>query len=187
MPYTRLVLPPNFAEDVHQALTLWHKDVDSGSPLERLALVRRIQSAGQVNLRRATNQALLEALDRLEVDHARDAAVLRKRFLDDRPVYAVANELNVAEPTLFKMQRQAILRLAETLYSLELAAKVERASTFERRLPPATYTQLVGVETHLGHLSRVLTDSHLPMLVAVEGMGGLGKTALAHGQRCVGV
>ena len=50
----------------------------------------------------------------------------------------------------------------------------------QQRLPPATYTELFGLDKHLAELSAVLLAPHVPWLVSVEGLGGSGKTALAH-------
>ena len=50
----------------------------------------------------------------------------------------------------------------------------------EQRLPAATYTELFGLDTHLAELGEELLAPHAPWLVSVEGLGGSGKTALAH-------
>lgn len=47
------------------------------------------------------------------------------------------------------------------------------------RLPPATYTRLFGADAHLGALERVVCAAGPPWLVAVESLGGMGKTSLA--------
>lgn len=180
MPTAKPNLPEGFEQQVHQALALWHKDAASGSPLGHLTLVQAAQAAGHANIRRATNQVLLEGLTRLATDHEADAVLLRKRFLDERASYAVANELNVAEPTLYKMQRRAIGRLAETLHGMEQTLQAERSAAFERRIPPAGAGQLFGIAQHVSTLSGVLASPQAPWLVSIEGLGGLGKTTLAH-------
>ncbi|PKO23778.1 MAG: hypothetical protein CVU38_02220 [Chloroflexi bacterium HGW-Chloroflexi-1] len=164
---------------MHKAIQLWHKDPSFGSPLAHLTLVRREQAAGN-NIRRATNAVILTALKTLAADREGDAALLRTRFLDCTAVYTVANERNVAEVTIYKMQRRAIGHLAETLFALEQKSVAERQATLATRLPPATYSHLAGIEPHLRCLSDVLLAPQAPWLVSIEGLGGIGKTALAH-------
>ncbi len=164
---------------LHNALKLWHKDPAHGSPIAHLTLVQRGLAAGY-NLRQATNQALLDGLEALQMDFATDAQLLRKRFLDDKPAFAVANELNMAEATLFKAQRRALDRLAEVIQRLEQAANINLTARAVARLPQAPYSYLIGVEPYVERLSAVLQAADMPALVALQGMGGIGKSSLAH-------
>ncbi len=173
-------LPDHFEKHVHDALTLWHKDASYGSPLDGLTLVKQEMPGADGNVRLATNRVLLAALTALEATRESDAALLRKRFLDDKPAYAVANELNIAQPTLYRKQKRAITHLAETLYALELATRDQRSVDLERHAPAASHDQLVGVARPIDRLSDVLLAPAAPWLVSVEGIGGIGKTAIAY-------
>ena len=169
-----------FETAVHGTLLLWHKGPESGSPLAHLTLIQRQQAETGGSLRQATNQVLADALDTLAADHKRDAELLRARFLDNRSAFTVAKERDVAEVTIFKMQRQAIARLAVILWHMEEQASAGRWSTVKQRIPPASYSTLFGLEVYLSELSEVLQTPQAPWLVSVEGLGGIGKTALAH-------
>ncbi len=48
-----------------------------------------------------------------------------------------------------------------------------------RRLPPPTYTRLVGIAETAARLREQLHTPAPPWLISIEGLGGLGKTALA--------
>ncbi|MGQ9490898.1 MAG: NB-ARC domain-containing protein [Anaerolineae bacterium] len=170
--------PAAFAATVHQALQHWSKGTAADSPLSQLTLVQ--QAARDGNLRRAADRVLLDALEKLALRYRQDAELLRARFLEGRPVTAVARERNLAEVTIYKMQRRAIQRLAEVLSAMEQSAQAERQWTLTRRLPPATYDRLFGVEDHLRTLRQLLLAPDGPDLVSIEGLGGIGKTALAH-------
>ncbi len=177
-PMCALEAPAGSALSVHAALRLWAADPAADSPLAHLTLVQRAAIGG--NLRRATNQVLTVALNSLAADHPDDAALLRARFFDNTPVAAAAKARHVAEVTLYKMQRRAIERLAAILFAMEQQANAARQAALDSRLPPATYDHLFGVEGHLGALRNLLLAPEGPRLIAIEGLGGIGKTALAH-------
>ena len=169
-----------FEAAVHEALQLWRQESEPAGPLAHLALVRQRQMAIGGNLHRAANQVLTDAIDALAAEHEADAALLRARFLDGKKVYVVANERNISATLLYKLQRRAIGHLATVLWRMEERASTRQRSVLEQRLPAATYTELFGLDTHLAELSEVLLAPHAPWLVSVEGLGGSGKTALAH-------
>ena len=173
-------LPPDFEQAVHQALGLWHADAASGSPLSHLLLVQEELAAGATSLRQATNRVLLAALTTLQASDERDASLLRRRFLDERQVFAVANELNVSEPTFYRMQRRAIKQLAAILFDMEQDARADQELLFAQRAPLATASQLVGVDDPLAALSRQVLALEPGGLVVIAGIGGIGKTSLAH-------
>jgi len=68
--------------------------------------------------------------------------------------------------------------LAQKLRRLELQAQ-EAAKPGEKSLPLPDYTRLVGAEPYLERLKSLFDDEDGPQLVSLEGMGGIGKTALA--------
>jgi hypothetical protein len=170
---------PNLYEDVHQALRLWHKGSSSGSLLAQLQCYRQMGRGADQNVRQATNQLLLAALDALNHEQSELANVVRLRFVDDHPVHIVANKLNLAEGTVLKKQQEGLTWLADHLRWREWSLQSERRGRLLARLEAATYTQLIGVEEHLARLAAELHQTGPPWLVAIEGIGGLGKSALA--------
>ena len=170
----------DFETAVHGALQLWPNDPGEANPLMRLTVVQQQRAAHGDSLKRAMTQVLLNAIDALADDHKSDASLLRDRFLEGKPAFAVALERNIAEATLFRAQRRAVERLAAVLWRMEERASAQWRSILDQRLPPATYTELFGLDTHLAELSEVLLAPHAPWLVSIEGLGGSGKTALAH-------
>ncbi len=166
------------SDEVHQALKLWHKDNAEGSPLDDLYLFHQARRRG-LSLRQASNQLLREALEALQAKDATGAELLRRRFLDGQTARTVANELNIGESTLYPLQRQALERLAELLYAREVALRSERQGRLAERLAPPSYQGLVGVADALEGLAERLVGSGPSWVIALEGIGGIGKTSLA--------
>jgi hypothetical protein len=73
-----------------------------------------------------------------------------------------------------------VQRLTARLQRAELAAHEQlHAQQRGRHLPPPEYTRLFGVSTLRNHISALLRDADGPLFLSIEGLGGIGKTALA--------
>lgn len=160
---------------VHHALKLWHAADDAGNPLEALQLCQQRDSSP----RQAANEALFAALTELEITYPTEAQILRLHFLENMKMHAVANRLNLAESTVQRRQRYALEHLTTIIAEREsqLQTDLEIALDLKLDLPPKT--QLVGVETLLAEVVAAVQAPVTPWLIAIEGLGGLGKTALA--------
>lgn len=157
----------------------WRGDASQDSPLDYLFLVRIALVEGGASPRHATNQVLMRAIETLAETHDREAEVLRLRFLNGELVYAVANRFNISEPTVYRLQAQALDHLADVLARLEQDAHRARFSQLEARLEPPSPANLVGVDFHIGRLLDELWRLDGPALILIEGIGGIGKTTLA--------
>lgn len=169
----------NLANAVRDAFKLWHGDANAESPLRSLYLFRQLEREGYNNQRRANNHLLDSALALLKQTHEVDADLLQKRYLDLWPIHRLAHQFNVAESTVYTLQRQAIERLAETIYQLECQASAAQQAVLRDRLEAATALHLLGVEDQIAQLQPVLAPGGPPWLIALEGIGGIGKTSLA--------
>lgn len=166
-------------EDVYIALKLWHRNSTVASPFEYLYLFQKALRDTK-HMQQATKTVILDALETLEVNHEQLARLLRLRFLDQTKMHQIATQFNIAEGTAYKQQKQAVRHLATLIHEQESQARRDRQTNLEKRLNLPPQTHLFGIteylECLLNQLARFGTP---PWLISIEGLGGIGKTALA--------
>ncbi len=163
-------------QGIYAAFKFWHKADEGDSPFVNLVLFRQQQNTTP---REATNKILFEALESLKVTRSKDAELLSRHFLDGEKMRRIARAQNMGEATAYRWQNEAIAQLALVLQAQEREARAHRRSTLAKRLERPTYIQLIGVDSQLEDLLAVLLAPGPPWLIAIEGLGGLGKTSLA--------
>ncbi|MEZ4660173.1 MAG: NB-ARC domain-containing protein [Caldilineaceae bacterium] len=167
---------------VHEALKRWSKAAsqsdDKPGPLQHLHIVQQ-QKVNGVPWRQANRATLELALNTLAKDDADAADILRARFRDGKTVQELARQYSIADSTFSRHQAAAITRLTETIQMLEVAARATQQQSLATHLPAPSYTQLFGIDDCLTSLRTQLGQPGSPWLIALHGMGGIGKTALA--------
>jgi len=178
-----MALPPDFLsgleDDLHTALDLCNKGDAVGSPLQFLSLYQRALQQNPNGIRASTNQVLNQGLSALGEQSPEAVAILRYRFFDEKPANQIAALLNFAEGTVYKKQRESLILLANVIRQQEWTARTQQQGQWIARLENASYTQLFGLDARLDALLEQLVRPAPPWLVAIEGIGGIGKTALA--------
>lgn len=174
-------MPHNLPQAVHRALRCWHRRWgDESQPWSALLTVAfRLRQQPLPNLGLAVRQVLLEALEELESKGDDLARILRLRFLDDLTTKETANRLGLTEDIVHKRQRRGVDLLAAIIWQAEQAALAERAALITGRLETDKPPTLFGVDDKLAELTDRLTAQGPPWIVAIVGLGGIGKTSLA--------
>ena len=171
-------MPQDFPKRVHEALRAWHNRQTRGV-LDDLFLAHQLQAVHEGTARLITNQIVADGLEQLKQSDADAAKLLERRFLDREKAFAVANSLNLGEDVVYQRQRIAIVQLAQAIWAQETEKLALRVHQIEDRLEPPTYRRLFGVEERIADVRASLTTNAEPWIVALEGMGGVGKTSLA--------
>jgi len=168
-------------EAVHSALRTWH----TGSPpapawREMLIVAQHPAAPPAASPDSAVKELLLTVLNTLAEQAGGDAAqILRLRFLDGFTAAETAQRLKLSEDIIYKRQQAAVAELAAFVWQAELEARRTRETRILGRLEIKEPPRLFGVDDKLAELAKVLVQEGSPWLIAVVGIGGIGKTSLA--------
>lgn len=174
-----------FIDRIHQALTAYHADDALAAALGDLCTVqaRRARQPGR-GLAAAARAILDDGLEHLAQAEPKLAELLAERFVRGKTAQATAYALNFSERAFYTRQKQALAALAATIWAAEQALHCGSPLTAAQQaalngLPPPTFSKLFGVDERLAQLKDLVRAEASHWLVALDGMGGIGKTALA--------
>lgn len=170
----------SFGDRVWNALKSWDSTDQELNTLPELYLYREVQRVERATPRQATNTVLRNGINALAELYEQDAKLLESRFMDGDSIQSLANRLNIADSTVYTKQRLAVERLVQALEVQEAEASKAQKSRQHQRPDAATYQKLIGADSSINQLLELVTTTDSPFLISLEGMGGIGKTSLAH-------
>jgi hypothetical protein len=184
---------PQLLSDLRTALKRWHRptlgDVALAGSLADVQ--RRLAADPGLTRSHALRQTVRAALASLrDGGWSEEADLLEGRYLRDESVILLTETYHLSERTIYYRLHEAHLALAHTLWALEqaeagaasepfLVAEPSRTLSRARHLPPHTSTHLFGMDEVLARLLDYLDDHDGHWVISLDGMAGLGKTALA--------
>ena len=177
--YLDIDMPAGFAKRIHRALRAWHF-LHTEDVLTDLLLAHKLRAEREViTPRLISNEILINGLDCLKQGDAEAADLLQRRFLNQETALEVAHRRNLSADIIFQRQRAAIAQLAVAIWDQEIELRQRQMRRVEGRLEPPTYSRLFGVKEKMAAVRARLEVASEPWVVALEGLGGIGKTSLA--------
>jgi len=184
---------PQLLSDLRTALKRWPRPTLGDAALaDGLAGVeRRLRADPWLTRSNALRQTIRAALASLrDKGRAEQADLLERRYLRNESVIRLTETYNLSERTIYHHLHEAHLALAHALWAQEqaqaeavpeslLVAELSRTLSRARHLPPQTCTHLFGMDEVLAQLLDYLDDPADHWVISLDGMAGLGKTALA--------
>lgn len=170
------------ADTIQNLLRQWPRNGDSEvMPLTHLRLYRELarQTVYPAKPVETVRQLLEHGLAELHIHEPDIANLLRWRYFEDRSAQEMCQQLNISESHYYKMQQKALTQLTEMILDQEYQAQTEHRLAVEARLEPLTYHRLYGVESLREQLRAAIEQPGEPWIVALDGLGGIGKTSLA--------
>ncbi|MFN2137830.1 MAG: NB-ARC domain-containing protein [Candidatus Promineifilaceae bacterium] len=182
-------LPPLDLESlqraVHGALSDWTRSGDGGAELARHLLLAREHEgdgdrlAANAGTRQVAYRLLEETLQQLEEQDEIGARVLRLRFYEGEITRQVATRLHASPDQVNRWQRAAIEGLTALLFAKEISLRDDRTGKLLAALPPVPYSRLIGLQSLQSEIVGQLQQPGEPLVIALSGIGGIGKTSLA--------
>jgi hypothetical protein len=170
---------------VHEALADWTRPGHGGIDLSdylllvREALASRLLEDKHYTARRATYDVLDETINQLAEQDEVGAKVLHHRFFEGEITRQVAARLHASPDQVNRWQRSAIENLTVILMNREMTRRQKRSRLVLEGLPNPSYSRLFGFRSLQAEIREQLLRQEEPLVIALSGIGGIGKTSLA--------
>lgn len=168
---------------IHTALRNWYKpEISSAAHWETLLLIQQTALKTPETTNQTTakiHHVIQDGLKILGQQDSQKEDILQQRFLEGKTIVQVAQKLNISQDATNRLQRKALKRLATIIAEQENTLRDSWLRQQESALPPKNYHELIGVDDLTQKLCDLLLTSTSPWLIALAGIGGIGKTVVA--------
>jgi hypothetical protein len=147
---------------IHQFLRSWHQPSSENSKFYGYEMKPLLESA----------LVELENVDSFSKD------LLVKRFIGRKSIAEIAQSNNFSQDQINRKQAKAINDLAIIASNRvsQSTKEMEQRKLFS--LPPARFDRLFGADSHIAQLKKKILDPNANWIMAITGLGGIGKSAL---------
>jgi hypothetical protein len=171
-------------EVVRQLLKYWHKgDMPDLGLLTKLRLYKTlVVQSDQVSPEPSAivRQLLEQSVTFLGTRNKSAAELLQQRYFEGTSAKKMALRLHVAESHYYHVQNDALSQLADIILEQEQEVRLQYQVAVKVRLETPPDQSLFGVSQERKQLYTVIEQAEQPWLIAIDGIGGIGKTALAN-------
>ncbi|NOX63908.1 MAG: hypothetical protein GXP42_18485 [Chloroflexi bacterium] len=154
-------------------------EADSALDLGDLRIVRNARRSLGISRNEAVIQVIRAALTPLKEQDSLSAEIFELHRLEGEPTKDVEKRVRISRASIYRHEKRCFNELAEILYRQEKFAREQHRKRQLERLAPPTYIHLFGVDDLRNELLEVVERDEPPWLILLEGLGGIGKTALA--------
>lgn len=168
---------------MHLALQQIGKQSNPASTLTQLLFYEQVcarpSRSGRMQAA-SLRQFLRRCLRDFRHERPHEAALLQQRYFDGETVKEIASGRLVSQETINRNQHMALKLFAEWLGEQEAAAWNGLRNSMLASLPPKSFERLFGHRSESRRLLQKLTSREAPWVLAMTGIGGIGKTSLVN-------
>ncbi len=178
-------LPQFSFETINQSLQIalneWEDDAVVLDALGDLRLVQQQLRQGENEFGPIplVRRLILDCLASMEEFSEDQATAIKMRYIEGDTLQSIATDLQSSVATAKRRSENSVERLAKILYSREKECRDAELHNLRILLPPQTYDELVGQEETVEAIVEELVSPGSPWVLAVVGVGGIGKSAVA--------
>lgn len=118
------------------------------------------------------------SLAEIETGDERISEILRRRFWGNETIQQVAHHFNLSVDQVNRLQSDGLDALTRLIQSKEARLREAETRHLLESLPPSSYAHHFGQNQPRQKLLGMLQSQNEPWIIAVCGLGGIGKTAL---------